>query len=163
MKYISTLILCLFFLVGSLSQAAEFRSFSVIQGQGDSLIPKGATPLETFEPVDPELLEAAFKKVLENYTNPKLSENLGESFYDKDRLLQTIAEVVPRDAVVELLTPLSSVQTLQQYRLPNPDGSYTLVSIVSFVAQTRLRFNTSTGIRNSDGTNEYRVEVRQKG
>lgn len=141
--------------------ASEFRSVTPISGPGP--LPEGAVAMETFQPVDPEMLEKELKKMAANYTKPELANFLGEGFYDAQRLLDTISEIVPRDAELSLKSPLRGVQTLQQYKQMDADGKgYSLVSSVSVIAETRLRFNSPTaGATNLDGTNEFVLEVNE--
>ena len=147
-----TLALC------NLAQAREFRQFNAIATPKS--LPKDVTPVEKPKPVDPKLMRDAVKDLMSSWNQSGLDQKLGDALYDKQRLLDSIDEKVPRDAKVRVLG-VQNTQTLQQYAEPTKNGSSAVVSRVSVTAQTQIEYHDrAKGFRRVDGVNEYIFEVR---
>lgn len=156
------LFVCLLILVGSPSQARQFRLLTPIasaETQGANL-PEGAVPVQQAQPLSRSDVEPLIRDVIEKWNTGGMSATLSDQFYDKSRLLDVIDTGVPRDAKLRIQS-IQGIQTLQQYQMPAENDRKNLISIVSATARTQLEFNTSAGFQRRIGTNEFILKITQ--
>jgi len=137
--------------------AREFRLFEPIPTPQKQ--PKGRTPVKEIQPVETEAVKQAVRDLVAAWNTPEIGDKLGGQFYDKERLLDSFAERVPRDADLRVLG-IRNVQVMQQYMQSNPNGGAARTSIVSVAALTQIEFNHPTdGFQRIEGVNELIFEV----
>ncbi|MBI2192173.1 MAG: hypothetical protein HYU36_09325 [Planctomycetes bacterium] len=140
-------------------EAREFRDLRPIPTR--QKLPEGALPVEEPVSVEPETLKNAVKELAASWNSPDFEAKLSSQFYDKQRLLDSMSEKVPRDAQVRILG-VGNIQVIQQYRQPEPGGGpgEILVSTVTVTAQTQIEFNDpSRGFQRINGTNQLILQV----
>ncbi len=138
------------------ASAGEFRTIRPIPGPGAG---EPAGPVT--RPVERELIEAAVREVMAAWGSAALADKLAASFYDGQRLLDTVAGAVPRDAVLRVLS-VERVQTLSQREETAPGGERVLRSVVSATVRTQLELeDPAQGFQRREGTNELLLEVTQ--
>lgn len=140
---------------------SEGRNFKPILQK--RTLPKDAIEVEQLMPVAKEAVHEELVKIAKVYNQPELRDHLSDNFVDRDRLVDTIATTVPRDAQLEVLNT-SNVQTLDQYWLPNPEypGGYVLVSDVVANARFQLIFNSpARGFVRPESTGELRMTIKE--
>jgi len=144
------------------SLASDFRPFNPIPSPNIKL-PLGAMPVTTIKPVDVRVVEKMVESIIGSWNTFNLDARLGKEFYNKSRLLDTLAVNAPRDAKLRLLS-IQGVQTLSQYVMTDPnDNKRVLVSTVSATARTQAEYNDPTrGFRTVEGTNEYVLLVKTR-
>lgn len=161
--FAALLLLLLLAGAGSL-QARQFRLIQPIATPDTSAIsiPDGAREVAVVEPITREQLEPHLQKLLEAWGSGQLSGQLADDFWDKQRLLDTLDIVVPRDANLRLQS-IQGVQTLSQYLQPDADtGRDQRISIVSATARTQLEFNDpQAGFVRRPGINEFILKVTE--
>lgn len=135
-------------------QAQEMRQLNHIASPEKSMLPAGARMLVMPRPVPAELIEFAAQQIVAAWNTPKFADLLADYYFDKSRLLDTLAAEVPRDAKLRLLGILGS-QTLEQYVQDDENGVPRLYSRVSVTLRTQLEYNDAqAGLQRLDGTNE---------
>ena len=99
-----------------------------------------------------------------SWGTPQMQDYLSKNFFDKDRLTDVIDTLVPRDAIVRILS-VQGIQTVQQWEEPAPDDpdSMLRVSRVSVVVRTQLEFTNLDGVLETrPGTTEYILKFKQR-
>lgn len=148
--------------IGVTAVAKEFRAIKPINAS--VTMPDGAQAPEVFRPVATELVDQAVEKLMESWGSPQMQDYLSKNFFDKDRLTDVIDTLVPRDAVVRILS-IQGVQTVQQWEEPAPgDPDLMLrVSRVSVVVRTQLEFTRPDGVlETKPGTTEYILKFKER-
>ncbi len=80
---------------------------------------------------------------------------------DKSRLLDVIAEEVPRDAKLRIVS-VQGINTLDQYQRKVTDR-LVQVSMVSAIVRTQIEFTLPKfGFQRLDGTAEFTLEVTER-
>lgn len=142
--------------------AKEFRAIKPINVA--AVIPEGAQAPEELKPVATELVDQAVEKLMESWGSPQMQDYLSNNFFDKDRLTDVIDTLVPRDAIVRILS-IQGVQTVQQWEEPalgDPDLMLR-VSRVSVVVRTQLEFTRPDGVlETKPGTTEYLLKFKER-
>lgn len=149
-------------LLSTSADAREFRAIKPINAV--AAIPEGAQPPQEFKPVPIEIVDQAVDKLMESWGTPQMQDYLSTNFFDKDRLTDVIDTLVPRDAVVRILS-VQGIQTVQQWEEPAPDDPEGLlrVSRVSVVVRTQLEFTNVDGVlETKPGTTEYILKFKQR-
>lgn len=143
-----------------LIQSAEFRNFTQILSP--ATLPNGAKHIDNIKNVSRAFVEQELEKIFSKFNSPDLADHLSENFVDKERLVDTIATVLPRDAELKLIN-VASVQTLSQFEMKNPaDGKMYRMSKVAVIARQRLEFNDpATGFNSPEATGEFILNVSQ--
>lgn len=149
--------------------AAEIRSGNRIKKPGAPspvmMAPGTAgvtlTPVAKIIPVERRLVKKVVKDILSKWNTPGFKKALSSDFKDKEQLVDSIQQNVPRNAKLRLLA-IESVQTLSQAREGTPGGQGVLVSRVSVVVRLQLEFNNPIiGFQRLDGRNEMIINIRQ--
>jgi len=155
MKKLSLLLLLIVMLCMTLQvQARSFRSIQPIATP--TALPEGATRMTISQPIERSLVEQAVRDVATAWNGGGLSELLADDFSSRSRLLDTIAEVVPRDARLTVLA-IQAVSTLEQYRQDK-----VITSTVSAVVRSQIEFNDPvTGFQRLEGTGEWYFKVEE--
>ena len=145
-------------LFASTSSAREFRTLNEIRAA--SLPPDGATTVEQFVPVDQRLVNEAVEQIMRQWSTPQAY--LNKDFYDASRLEDVLDTLVPRDALVRILS-VQGVQTLQQFQeREETTGELVRVSRVSVTVRTQLEYNDpASGLVTLPGTTEYILKFRE--
>lgn len=141
------------------SEARRFRAINPIATPEN--IPSGAVRMDRRQPVDPEIIRAAVQQLADAWNTGHLGDLLDrERFYDRSRLLDVIAEEVPRDAKLRVVS-VGAVSTLDQYRQKDK-AKLIQVSTVSALVRTQIEFTLPTfGFQRLDGTTEFTLQVRE--
>lgn len=144
------------------ADAREFRAIKPISAM--AIIPEGAQPPQEFKPVPTELVDQAVEQLMEAWGTPQMQDYLSKNFFDKDRLTDVIDTLVPRDALVRVLS-VQGIQTVQQWEEVAPNDPQTMlrVSRVSVVVRTQLEFTNVDGVlETKPGTTEYILKFKQR-
>ncbi len=148
---------------GAAAAAGEFRAYQTIPTPASAPLAAGEA-LPGVVPVDPGKVEAAVDKVFEAYSGldpGKLESVLAESFFDRSRVVDNVADNIPRDAKLEVLG-IRSVQTLSQSIETGDDGRRRRVSVVTATVSSQLEFNNSGGtLTRLEGTSEYLLRISE--
>lgn len=142
--------------------AREFRAIKPINAM--AALPDGAQAPRQFAPVPNELVDQAVEKLMAAWGTPQMQDYLSKNFFDKDRLSDVIDTLVPRDALVRVLS-VQGIQTVQQWEevAPNDPQSMLRVSRVSVVVRTQLEFTNVDGVlETKPGTTEYILKFKQR-
>jgi hypothetical protein len=141
------------------SEARRFRHINPIATPQN--IPDGAVRMKQRRPVDPELVRQAVLQLADAWNTGQLGDLLDrERFYDRSRLLDVIAEEVPRDAKLRVVS-IGAVNTLDQYQQTERERLIQ-VSTVSALVRTQIEFTLPRfGYQKLDGTSEFTLEVRE--
>ena len=147
----------------SSATAPEARQFRVVQPiLRPAALPRGAERVFPANPIDRRVVRSAVESVVGAWYGGDLETLLDERFANRSRLLDTIAEVVPRDARLRILS-IRGISTLDQFRQRLPGGGMRLVSTISAVVRTQLEFNDpSEGFQRLAGTNEFIFRVEER-
>ena len=142
-------------LVWAHAQAQEFRLLNRIATPNVAQrLPPGASLVTSQRPIPASDIEAAVRDIAASWNKPNLEPLLAENFYDKSRLLGTVAAAVPRDAELRIVSMQGS-QILAQYTMAGPDGQQMLYSRVSVTVRTQVEYNDpQKGFQRLDGTND---------
>ncbi len=153
------LVIGIFVAAAQMGQARQFRSVNPIATP--ERIPDGAVRAARFSPVDRQLVVRAIRSLAAAWNTGRLDPLLSrDRFYNKDRLLDTIAEVAPRDAVLKVQS-VGGITTLEQYYQP-VRGHNRQFSIVSAIVRTQIEFQDPTlGFTRLNGRNEFVLEIEQ--
>lgn len=128
------------FCIGTAS-ARDFRSMTKIP-----VAPKGSLmgdqlPRQQFKPLDRGLIEQHIRKILAHWNQADFDQYLAKGFQDKDKLIYTITQSVPRDARLRLLA-VKGLSTLSQRRIAGKGkASQRLQSTVVATVDLQLEFN----------------------
>lgn len=142
------------------SGAQDFRRFDPIARP--SAPPPGFDNVETIEPVDANTARAAGQALMQAWNEGSLDQHLADDFMDRDRLLDSMVEDVPRDASVRVLS-VRAPQTLSQMTGRATDGARVRVSTVSMTAETQIEFNDPVrGFRVLRGENELILRITEE-
>jgi hypothetical protein len=134
--------------------AREFRAIEPIATP--TALPADAIPLSTPRPIPRAEVERAVYAVADAWNSGALDPLLGDDFASKSRLLDTIADVVPRDANLKVLA-VRAVSVLRQYRQADR-----IVSTVSAVVHSEITFNDPvSGYRRLEGSGEWYFRVEE--
>lgn len=164
-RYLSVIVI-VFWLVGGVfpalltdTQARTFREFRQIpKPQG---LPDNAEGVETINPVDRELVERGVREILGAWNSGQLENMLAEAFVNRQKLVDTLITVVPRDAELDLLS-LRSFTTLEQYNMDVSQKGRYRISKISAVIRMQVIFNdTQTGYQRLPNTSEFIIEIRE--
>lgn len=158
-------------LLPALAQARQFRSVQPIATPAATAMTAAPAAVAApqsepqTEPQSREQLEPLVRKALESWNTPEFARQLSPTFYDRERLADSMGTVVPRDAVLRVQS-IQGVQTLQQSTEPDPDfpGRTRLVTLVSVTARTQIEYHDpAAGFVKLPGVNEYILRVTQPG
>ncbi|MCG8324532.1 MAG: hypothetical protein MI673_03370 [Thiotrichales bacterium] len=156
-------VFCLLIVSGTV-QAHQFRSLQPIASPTDQqqAVDDHGLNVEQIEPIERGVVENMVSDIISKWNTPEMAGTLADTFFDKDRLLDSVDNIVPRDAKLRLQS-IRGVQTVQQYIEPGQAGERgQRVSIVSVTVQTQLEFNDPTqGFVRRSGTNELILKVSE--
>jgi len=167
--------LCLLVLVATTASAQEFRRIQPIAGArrapvtAGTALEKTETPNEVTEavvglaPIEREAVVASLSALFEAWNTPRLVEYLGAEFYNQDRLTESLAVQVPRDAELRTLN-IESINVISQSQRPLPelDHALAVTTRVSVIVRHQLEFNDpSAGFQAIEGTNEYVLDLTE--
>ncbi len=141
------------------AQAQEVRRFNrIVTPLAAPALPPGARAVASARPVPRAKVESAVEQITTAWNTPRLEPLLAESFYDKQRLMDSLGTLVPRDAKLRVLG-IQGVKTLNQYVQADARGEQ-LVSRVSVTLRTQVEFNDPRdGFRRLEGDNEVVLRV----
>ncbi|MDF1736758.1 MAG: hypothetical protein P1U37_15810 [Minwuia sp.] len=135
------------------SEAAQFRQARPIARPAP--VPDGFQPAMQPIRIPQPMVERAVREVFANWNSPGFDRYLSPSLFDRDRLIDNIAEFAPPDAELRLLG-LQSVRQLGQVEQRQPDGSRLIIAKISATALTAVEFEDSaTGFQRLEGLQEY--------
>jgi hypothetical protein len=140
---------------------AAFRRFEPIaEPRVSADVPRG----RVLRPVSRAKVEEAVERLLEAWNGSDLASVVGETFYDRSRLLDAVDQVVPRDATLRLLSIQGHETLAQEVRpVPGVPDSLDLWSTVSVTLRTQLEYNDPiAGFQRLEGLNEYILKIRER-
>jgi len=153
-------------------RAAEFRNLNPIPTPGsvdtvasrlvaelcaDGDMCTNLVELTEPQPLRRQTVQQAVREVARAWNSNRLEQYLARDFVDRNRLLDTISDVVPRDARMRVLS-VRNVQTLAQYLQPaTPERSALRLSVVSARAETQVEYNDPVRgfVRSKKDVQEY--------
>lgn len=140
-------------LVVTASEAAQFRQARPIARPEP--VPEGFQRTQQPIRIPQPMVEQAVREVFANWNSPGFEKYLSPRLFDRDRLIDNIAEFAPSDAEVRLLG-LQSVRQLSQVEQPQPDGTRLVIARISATALTAVEFeDPATGFQRLEGLQEY--------
>ena len=139
------------------ARAAEFRRFIPIPTPGG---PAAATAPAAAAAVPMQTIRAAVTKLVEAWNAKAIEGALAKDFYDRFNLADAMADKVPRDARLEVLS-IQGFRTLGQHREETAQGRER-VSLVSVTVRTQIVYDDpAAGYQRREGTNELVFRIRQ--
>ena len=117
------------------------------------------------QPVSARTVRDAVGRITAAWNTADLERHLGEGFFGRTRLADTLREVVPRDARLRVLA-VRNVQTLAQYvETARADARATRVSTVRATVVTQLEFNDPREgfVRSRRAAQEYLLVIADGG
>jgi len=157
---LSLILLCLALLTETVA-AREFRSIRPIAKASVGGFTEQSQADTKLQPVSAEILQQAVAKIAESYNTPAMQQLLAADFFDADSLIDSIENVIPRDAVVRVLS-LQNSRTIAQREEIDATGTLTRVSRVEITINTQLEFNDpSTGFQRLPGTTRYVLDINE--
>ncbi len=154
------MVVALMSLMTATVDAREFRRTAPIITPTSA--PPGLNPVDKIQPVDRRVIEDAIQKLMDAWNTGGLENLLSDNFFDKARLLDAIAEDVPRDARIRILA-VEGVQTLQQFVGPEDGDGFLLISVVTAIVRTQVEFDDPVlGFRRLEGRGEYVFEITMR-
>lgn len=143
-----------------LAWAQEFRTLNPVSTPLRP--PKGAIPVENIQPVSHGTVENAVREIFSTWNKGSLEKYIGNEFYDRTRLMDSMMTNVPKDANIRFIS-LQGNQTINQYQKRSESGNLQIISTISVNAITQIEFNDiSKGFRKLDGTNEYIIRITEE-
>jgi len=124
----------------------------------------GLSPAAEVTPVSARAVRDAVTRITATWNTADLERHLGEGFFDRTRLVDTLREVVPRDARLRVLS-VRNVQTLAQYVESGRNPSVaTRVSTVRATVVTQLEFNDPREgfVRSRRSAQEYLMVIADR-
>lgn len=157
-------VLPLFLFTASMQAGSqEFRRIQPIASPSatDTPIVEGATKVKEIRAIDRQVVENTMQKIAESWNTPEMSKKLASSFYDKDRLMDSMNANAPVDARLRFLS-VGSYRVLRQEIKPETDGDR-LISRVSVIAKSQIEYNDPVnGFQRRQGEQEYIIKITQK-
>lgn len=136
------------------TQAREARRMTPIVRPG--VLPADARRPPKVEPISHAAVEQAVRDVARAWNSGQLSELLANDMQDAGRLRDTLAEVLPRDARLTVLS-VQGVSTLDQY-LQGDKRMSTVLAVV----RTQVEFNDPrVGYKRLEGLNQWTFRVEE--
>lgn len=136
------------------TQAREARRMTPIARPG--ALPADARRPPRVEPISHAAVEQAVRDVALAWNSGQLSELLAADMQDAGRLRDTLAEVLPRDARLTVLS-VQGVSTLDQYL----QGDKRLSTVLA-VVRTQVEFNDPrVGYKRLEGLNQWTFRVEE--
>lgn len=135
--------------------AQEFRIFQRIATTGEA--PEGAVAITDLKPVNHAAVTNGIKALIDAWNSGQMQKNMTDSFYDRERLDNTITSNIPRDGKLKLLS-VQGQQVLQQFRKGNQ-----IISKISVTVYTEITYNDPLrGFRRFPGTTELILFVTEE-
>lgn len=150
-------------LVGGATDAmsGELRRINTIATPQSTPIRIVGVPVTAVVPVAEKTVNDAIAELVAAWNSSNLARLLSDQFIDGQRLLDTIFEVVPRDAKLRILA-VRSVRTLSQARRAEGQEGTAVVSIVSAIVRAQIEFNDPTrGFQRLDSNLNLILEITQ--
>lgn len=120
---------------------------------------RGAAPAGIRQ-VPRDVVEEAVHRIYAAYNTPDFRQYLSERFYDPERLVEAIAEKVPREAVLRLVS-INSIQTVSQQPAKDELGRETVESLVLVVVRAQMEFTSAQGFQRREGESELVLRFRE--
>jgi hypothetical protein len=153
----------LFILAAGSASAQTFRSFQTIPvpdpATREAMRLRGAAGAGIRQ-VPRDVVEEAVHRIYSAYNTPDFRQYLSERFYDPERLVEAIAEKVPREAVLRLVS-LNSIQTVSQQPAKDELGRETVESLVLVVVRAQMEFTNAQGFQRREGESELVLRFRE--
>lgn len=135
---------------------AASRSFRSLAPLGKPMsLGVGQKRPPNIRPVSTERVRQAVDAMAQAWNGDGLADFLDNGFPSRDRLMDTLRTVVPRDARLRV-TAVSSISTLEQIIETLPGKAPRRISTVSALVDTQIEFNDpSNGFQSLRGRNEF--------
>lgn len=146
-----------------------FRDLDPIQRRGEIVIQQnGRLPLEpqladSLPAFDAEQVRQAVHELAAAWNTGRLASHLDPGFYNRNRLLETIATAVPKDALLRVVN-IRSIQPYDSrvFRAVNDSNRIERVSLVAATVETQIEFNDpQAGWQRLPGTSEFILQVNE--
>ena len=162
MRRATSALLFVLALAPAAATAQTFRSFQAIPtpdaGTREAMRLRGAAA--GIRQVPREVVDEAVHRIYATYNTPDFRQYLSELFYDPERLVEAIAEKVPREAVLRLIS-INSVQTVSQKAAKDELGRDTIESLVLVVVRAQMEFTSAQGFQRREGESELVLRFRE--
>jgi hypothetical protein len=163
MRRATSALLFVLALAPAAATAQTFRSFQAIPtpdaGTREAMRLRGAAAAGIRQ-VPREVVDEAVHRIYATYNTPDFRQYLSELFYDPERLVEAIAEKVPREAVLRLIS-INSVQTVSQKPAKDELGRDTIESLVLVVVRAQMEFTSTQGFQRREGESELVLRFRE--
>lgn len=146
------------------THAQECRRIQPIKSPDavEAPLAEGVRAVKEQIPVDRQTVEKTMQKIAESWNTPEMSKKLANSFYEKDRLMDSMNGNAPVDARLRILS-VGSYRLINQGIKSDPGGDL-LISRISVIAKTQIEYNNPTnGFQRRQGEQEYIIKITQKG
>ena len=147
-------------------QARSFRGAEVIQSPqaqpqiGGALQPTDAALAGQLPEFDAELVRNAVTDLAQAWSSGRLSDYLDEGFYNRDRLLDTIASDIPKNAVLRVLNIRNISVLNSSVGKDQKTQKVERTSRVTATVETQVEFNHPVnGFQRLPGTLELTLQV----
>jgi len=150
-------------LLAAMLPAREFRTLRPVLRPERPKLAKGAEWVPNPRPVPVRSVREAVRQLAGSWNTPRMGQVLDDRFYDRDRLLDSVDQKVPRDARLRVLD-VRNARTLWQYREKGPKpGVERYTSRVAAQVHTITEYNEpGKGYTRLDGVNEYILEITEE-
>jgi len=147
--------------VVDIADAAQFRKFNKIRTPAavQKDLPEGFLAVPEPIRLPRSIVSRLLRDFLKTWNGGELEDHLAGDFYDRNRLLNTISEDVPRDARLRLVS-IQGVDTLDQSSRAIGRGRFVVVSRVAARARIQIEFtDPGFGLRRIETNAEYIFKV----
>lgn len=143
------------------ADAAQFRKFKKIRTPSAAKkdLPDGFSAVPEPIRLPRSIVSRLLREFLKSWNGGELEDHLAGNFYDRNRLLDTISEDVPRDARLRLVS-VQGVDMLDQSSRALGRGRFVVVSRVAARARIQIEFtDPGFGFRRIETNAEYIFKV----
>ena len=157
-------VLFLFFFNIHSAEAQEVRRIQPIKSPASFKAPleEGLQPVKEQIPVNRQTVEKTMQKIANSWNSQDMAKSLSGSFYEKDRLMDSMNANAPVDARLRLLS-VGSYRVINQGIKQDPGGDL-LISRVSVSVKTQIEYNDpAKGFQRRQGEQEYIIKITQRG
>ena len=157
MRLAQFICLSILFGISTVCMAGQFRNYSAISTP--EAAPPGFVEVSDQVPLNPGLVAQALQRLFDSWNSNELGEHVSEKFYNKSRLVDVIAQDIPRDARLRLLA-VQGIQPLVQFATPANQTQQLIQTQVSAIARVQLEWNDlSLGYQRIEGAVEYVLDL----
>jgi len=161
------LLIAIFCCFNNLLSAQEFRKIRAIRTPNPKrrvltdLDGNKVKPVQGVKNLSPQLVEKVMRKFIASWNTSDMQKYLSNSFYQKDRLVDSMNSKLPADAALRLLS-VGSHRVIDQGYIDSPNGKV-MVSRVAVLARTQVEYHDKNGkLQRREGEQEYTIKIKQR-